>query len=210
MQLSRAARWATNLSTALGVTRISRLLVTMGIVAAVGLGVGVWAGARWERGTQALSEASTQRGVIAQKDRDIKALTKAAEEIRQASVNAAQDYRTAALRLEDIANAYDQQDRARNRAFSLALDNARAPLLRDRADLWACDIGQQLLDHWNRASAGPDPGTDTAAAADSAGAAGAMRADAAGQRQQGAGADRNARQRDGDRPRLQRTPTPPG
>lgn len=189
MQLSRAARLATTLSTGLGVSRWSRWLATMGIVAVIGLGVGVWAGARWERGAQALSEASTQRDVIAQNDRDIKAITQAAEEIRRAGVNAVQDYRTAALRLENIANAYDQQDRARNRAFSLALDSARAPLLRDRADLWACDIGQQLLDHWNRASAGPDASTTPAAAADSAGVAGPVRADAAGQRQPGAGAD---------------------
>ena len=210
MQLSRAVGWATTLSTGLGVSRWSRWLATMGIVAVIGLGVGVWAGARWERGAQALSEATTQRGVIAQKDRDIKAITQAAEEIRLAGVNAAQDYRTAALRLETIANAYDQQDRARNRAFSLALDSDRAPLLRDRADLWDCDIGQQLLDHWNRASAGPDASATPAAAADSAGAAGAVRADAAGQRQPGAGADPDARSRDGDRARLRGATQPPG
>lgn len=210
MQLSRAAGWATTLSAGLGVSRWSRWLATMGIVAAIGLGVGVWAGARWERGAQALSEANAQRDAIAQKDRDIKAITEAAEKIRQAGVNAAQDYRTAALRLEDIANAYDQHDRARNRAFSLALEDARAPLLRDRADLWACDIGQQLLDHWNRASAGPDAGTAAAAAADPAGAAGAVRPDAGDNGQQGAGADRGARSRDGDRARLRSAPTPPG
>lgn len=206
MQLSRAARWATNLSTGLGVTRLSRWLMTMGVVLAIGLGVGFWAGARWERGAQALSEATTQRDVLAQKDRDIKALIGAANNIRQAGVNAAQDYRTAALRLEHIANEYDQQDRARSRAFSLALDDARAPLLRDRADLWACDIGQQLLDHWNLAAAGPVARAADAAAADPPGAAGPVRSDAAGDRQPGAGADRRARSGDGDRARLRSTP----
>ncbi len=206
MQLSRAARWATTLSTGLGVTRLSRGLMTMGVVLAIGLGVGFWVGARWERGAQALSEASTQRGVLAQKDRDIKALIGAANDIRQAGVNAAQDYRTAALRLEHIANEYDQQDRARSRAFSLALDDARAPLLRDRADLWACDIGQQLLNHWNRAAAGPVSTAADAATADPPGAAGTVRSDAAGDRQPGAGADRRARSGDGDRARLRSTP----
>ena len=193
MQMSRAARWATTLSTGLGVTRWSRWLVTMGVVLAIGLGVGFWAGARWQRGTQALSEASALRSASAQKDRDIKALTQAAETIRQAGVNAAQDYRTAAVRLEAIANDYEDSDRARNRAFTQALDRARTPLLRDRADLWACDIGQQLLDHWNRAAAGPGASAADAAAANPPGVAGAVRTDAAGDRQPSAGADRSAR-----------------
>ncbi len=210
MQLSRAAGWATSLSTGLGVSRWSRWLTTMGVVAVIGLGVGVWAGARWERGAQALSEASTQRSVIAQKDRDIKAMTDAAVQIRQAGVNAAQDFRTAALRLESISYAYENNDRARNRAFALALEDAREPLLRDRADLWACDIGQQLLDHWNRAAAGPGASAAGAAAGDLTEPAGAVRSDAAGQRQPGAGADSDARSRDGDRARLRGATQPPG
>lgn len=205
-----AAVLAGKLSTGLGVARWSRFVATMGVVAAISLGVGGWAGVRWERGAQALSNLGQARDALAAKDQQIERLANAAEEIRQAGVNAAQDYRTAAQRMETIANEYALKDQARLRAFDRALESARAPLLRDRADLWGCDIGPGLLQHWNRAGRGPDAGSTAAdaAAGDPAGAAGAVPADAAGQRQPGAGAAGAARPRDGGTPRL-RQPAPP-
>lgn len=193
MSMSRTAGWAASLSTGLGVTRWSRWAATMGVVAVLGLSAGAWLGVRWERGAQALSEAKTARDQVRAQQQQIRDLAAAAAEIRQAGVNAAQDYRTAALRMETIANAYAQQDQAQLRAFRLALESARTPLLRNRADLWACDIGQQLLDHWNRAAAGPVAGAADAAAGHPADAAGAVRPDAGGDGQPRAGADRQPR-----------------
>jgi hypothetical protein len=210
VSVSRAVRLA-NLSAGLGVARWSRWLLTMGVVAACCLGVGLWAGVRWERGAQALSELQDTRAQIGAQQNQIEALHTAALEIRDNAVNAAQDYRTAAMRMEDIANAYALHDQTRLRALDRALDEARAPLLRDRADLWACDIGQQLLDHWNRAARGPGAASAAAAAAaDPADAAGAVRSAAPGDRQPGAGAAGEPRPTDGGAPRLRQPAQPPG
>lgn len=181
-----AAGWATRVSTGLGVMRWSRWIATMGVVAAISLGVGTWAGSRWERGAQALSDVKYSRALLREKDHQIDRMADAAESLRQAGVNAAQDYRTAALRMEDIANAYAQHDQARLRAFDRALAASREPLLRDRADLWACDVGQRLLDHWNTAARGPGGAAADAGAGHPEGAVGAVRDDAAGHGQPGA------------------------
>lgn len=190
---TRAAGWATRVSTGLGVTRWSRWIATMGVVAVLCLGVGTWAGMRWERGAQALSDVKDSRALLREKDQQIDRMADAAEALRQAGVNAAQDYRTAALRMESIANAYAQHDQAQLRAFDRALAASREPLLRDRTDLWTCDIGQQLLDHWNAAARGPGGTAADAGTGRAAGAAGAVRADTAGHGQPGAGADRQPR-----------------
>lgn len=192
MSMTRAARFAANVSTGLGVANWSRWWIAMGVAIALASGVGFWAGGRWQRGAQALSS-------IEQRNAEVKALETAARDLRQAGVNIAQDYRTAATRMESIANGYDEQDRRTLARFERTLADAREPLLRDRADLWACDIGRELLAHWNSSAAGP-ASTAAAPAADPRNAADAVRADAAGDGQPRAGAADPARRGDGQSP----------
>ena len=195
MSVTRTARWAANLSTGLGVTRWSSWLATMGVVAVIALGVGAWGGHRWARGAQALSE-------VKQKDQQLQALATAAKDIRQAGVDATTEYRAAATKLGTIADDYSRHQ-ARMREFERALDDDRETLLRRRPDLWDCDVGPELLDHFNRAAR---PGTAGAATGHPAGAAGAVRADAAGHRQPGAAPAADQRPADGGRRRLRKAP----
>lgn len=196
-----AALLAGRVSAGLGVARWSRWLVTMGVVLAIGLGVGAWGGSRWERGTRALSDLKTERDALKTQREETNRVLGALRASRQDAVDAATEYRNAALRLETIANEYALKDQARLRAFDAALERQRTPLLDARRDLWACDIGRGLLDHWNSAARGPAAaGADAAAAGDPGAAAGAVRADAGGDRQPRAGADRAARPGDGRAP----------
>jgi hypothetical protein len=167
----------------------------MGVVAVIALGVGAWGGHRWARGAQALSE-------VKQKDQQLEALATAAKDIRQAGVDATTEYRAAATKLGTIADEYSRHQ-ARLRLFERTLDDDRTALLLRRPDLWDCDVGAELLDHFNRAAR---PGAAGATAGDSAAAAGALRPDAAGDRQPGAAPAGDPRPADGGRRRLRKAP----
>lgn len=161
--MSRLRAAVATVSSGLGVASWSRWLLAMGVVGALGLCLGLWAGIGWERGAQARSTVREQR-------KDIRELRQAAQAIAQAGVKAAADHRAAAGRLESIADAYSIHDRERLQAAERRLNAQRERLLDARPDLWACDIGPGLLDHWNQGARGPAAGA-AAEGAESAAAA---------------------------------------
>lgn len=140
----------------LGVTRLSRVLVALGVVAVLAAGVGVYVGARWERGTQAIA-------TVDERDRQLAALQQAATDLRDRGVENTAAYRAAADRMGGIA-AQLERDRDENRQFVDQQRSALADLLAQRPDLRDVDVGADVMQHWNRSNQGPRARSGTAPA----------------------------------------------
>src|SRR5690606_35319552 len=176
----RLRRWGTVLSTGLGVASWGRWFAAMGVVAAISAGVAFGMGVRWQQGAQALSEAKQQRVQLQAKDAELADLRQAAGDIKQAGLDAAAQYREAAQRQGDIADAWHRFQDENSRWFVRHGKELDALLGRLPAGVAGCDGGDGVRDHWNRASRPRSPGdAGTApAAGDRRGAAAAVSADA--------------------------------
>ncbi|MCH2092714.1 MAG: hypothetical protein MK141_14215 [Pseudoxanthomonas sp.] len=140
----------------LGVTRLSRVLVALGVVAVLAATAGVFAGIRWERGTQAIA-------TVDERDRQLEALQQAALDLRDRGVENTAAYRAAADRMGGIA-AQLERDRDENRQFVDQQRSALADLLAKRPDLRDVDVGVDVMQHWNRSNQGPRARSGTAPA----------------------------------------------
>lgn len=160
----------------------------------MGLGVGVWAGVKWQRGETAVRDNVALRA-------ELKDLRDAAAELRAAQVELASDYAAAVERQGAIAEQLEQ-DREQNRDHFERQRAHLAALLEHRPDLSADRAGADVLCHWRRANAGP-AATATAAGAECDPAAPLPEPAAAAGRPLGDAA-RKPRRRRGALPRLQR------
>lgn len=125
--------------------RVAALLTIMGAASAAG---GFWCGQEWQRGQTAQAQVIDLRA-------DADTLHSAMAELRQQSVNAAQDMRIAAARMDAITfdhwstlNALDTLYEAQREALEDHLATAAA------AELRACRIGDIGLQLWAAAAAG--------------------------------------------------------
>jgi len=113
------------------------------VVALVAIGViagAFFAGARWERGAQAIAD----RAVLQQ---NIEALSKVARDT-------AQDFRTAADRMDGISTAY-QEARDESEQYFTTLRAQWSRYWRSRPDLARCALDADGIELWNAANAGP-------------------------------------------------------
>ena len=179
----------------LGVTRLSRVLVALGVVAALAAAAGVLAGIRWERGTQAIA-------TVDERDRQLAALQQAAIDLRDRGVENTAAYRAAADRMGGIA-AQLERDRVENKQFVDRQRSALADLLAKRPDLRDVDVGTDVMQHWNRSNQGPRGRSGTAPAGPAGKPANAVPGASAPAVLRPAGAAVQPRPSDGAVPRLQ-------
>jgi hypothetical protein len=82
-----------------GGARIGRVMWAIAAASAAAGAAGVWTGVQWERGRTAIGERTTLRA-------DVVALVAAGRELRQYGAETAQDFRTAARRMDAVATGY--------------------------------------------------------------------------------------------------------
>lgn len=154
-----------------GVTRLGRSLAVLAVASIAAGAAGLWAGIEWQQGQQA------------QLDRDqlrlqVESLHFAANQLRRRGVDIAQDFRTAATRMERLSLQHQEQIDALDES-SAAQRDALAEYVAGRPDLAGCRLGPDGMRIWAAAAAGVSP-ADTAAAIHPFDAEGGMRSDAAG------------------------------
>ncbi|QHB72922.1 hypothetical protein [Stenotrophomonas sp. 364] len=147
-------------------------MARLGSLALVAAVLGFWAGTRWSQGAKARHEQARQQAYIVQLQRDV-------DRLRANSVQALMDYAAAAGRLDDIADALEQ-DREQTRLHAERQRTSLAALLDSQPRLRSQPAGDDLLQHWNRSNAGR--ATAPAAPADPLQPGAAMPAAAGGRR----------------------------
>jgi hypothetical protein len=134
-------------------------LLTLGALAG-----SFFAGVRWERGAQAIADRQALQ-------QEIDALAKVARDT-------AQDFRTAARRMDSISTAY-QEARNESEEYFTTLQARWTRYWRSRPDLAGCTLDADGVELWNAANAGPaaargaavhgEPGPEAAGAPAAAG-----------------------------------------
>lgn len=137
----------------LGVARWQRALVMLCVVAGIAGGAGVYLGMRWERGTQAIADNVKLHGDLAALEQQATKLHDNAEALRQAGIDIAQDFRTAAKRMDVISQDYEDERAANGNFYSEQRRRLQA-LGADRPELRDLRLGDGVLEHWNQSNAG--------------------------------------------------------
>ncbi|MGO1072579.1 hypothetical protein [Lysobacter sp. CA199] len=166
----------------LGLPLMAWLLVAVGLVAA---GFGAWAGNRWERGANAITESKALR---AERDKDRKTideLVRTGRALQQQGVDAALAYQQATERMDAIASALEKR-LGQQRAEEARQNAARDALLDRRPDLRGLRLGDDVLQHWNRSNEG-GADSEPAAARPAAKPASAVPTVPASEKRRGAG-----------------------
>lgn len=146
----------------LGVARWQRALVMVCVVAVLASVGGFLIGQRWERGTQALADNKQLRDDIAAQSKRMKELHENAEALRANGVSVVQDFRTAARRMNAIAQEYEN-DQVKQSEFYKRQQRQWVALGLDDPDLRKLRMGERVLKHWNQSNAGA--GADSTAPA---------------------------------------------
>lgn len=167
------------------------------VCALLGAGVGAWLGIEWQQGRHAQAELSGLRA-------ETEDLLAASKELRQRGVDITTDFRTAAMRMDAIAQENERAS-IENQTFYREQTGKLAQLLRERPDLDAVDVGADLLCNWNRNLQGAGPSAASPAPGCAGQPAPGAAAPAAGQRQPAAVPARQPAGRDRGVQRL-----PPG
>lgn len=172
------------------------LVVIVGVASFVG---GMWLGADLESGRAAKDERASLLGQIDRLDEATRAL-------RQRGLAVAQDFRTAQIRFETVAEGLSNDLASLDATFAARLVDIES-LVAAHPDWGACRIGPGGVHAWNAAAAGARPATTaTTGGADRADAG--LRADAsAAASRQPAGA---AAQLPAGRPPVPPLPLPAG
>lgn len=149
------------------------LVVIVGVASFVG---GMWLGADLESGRAAKAERASLLG-------QIDSLAAAARELRQRGLAVAQDFRTAQIRFETVAEGLSNDFASLDATFAAHLADIES-LVAANPDWSACRIGPGGVRAWNAAAAGARPAAAAAAGgADSADASLRAGAPAAASRQ---------------------------
>ncbi|MCX7563761.1 hypothetical protein OS176_09490 [Xanthomonadaceae bacterium XH05] len=143
------------------------LVLFVGVAAFAG---GVWFGADLQAGRTAIAEQGELR-------RQIESLGAAALELRRRGLAVAQDFRTAQIRFEHVADELSQDLASLDAAFAASRADIESLLAR-HPDWVDCRIGPGGVHAWNAAAAGARPAT-AAATGLAGGADAAVRTDAA-------------------------------
>lgn len=143
------------------------LVLFVGVAAFAG---GVWFGADLQAGRTAIAEQGELR-------RQIESLGAAALELRRRGLAVAQDFRTAQIRFEHVADELSQDLASLDAAFAASRADIESLLAR-HPDWSACRIGPGGVHAWNAAAAGARPAA-VAAAGLAGGADAAVRTGAA-------------------------------
>lgn len=137
----------------LGVARWQRALVMVCVVAVLTSVTGFLVGQRWERGTQALADNKQLNGEIAAQNKRMKELHDNAEALRANGVSVVQDFQSAARRMNDIAQEYEN-DQAKRSQFDQRQQRQWVALGLDDPDLRQLRLGERVRKHWNQSNAG--------------------------------------------------------
>lgn len=142
----------------LGIARLGRVMTMLAVASSATAAAGFWAGAEWAKGRAAVAEVVDLRA-------DATALRDAADKLRRNSVDAAQDARTAARRMDVIATQHAESLDAIDSLFVAQRDALDAHLASvEAADLLRCRIGNLGMRLWAEAAAGDfSDATDAAA-----------------------------------------------
>lgn len=124
------------------------LVLFVGVAAFAG---GVWFGADLQAGRTAIAEQGELR-------RQIESLGAAALELRRRGLAVAQDFRTAQIRFEHVADELSQDLASLDAAFAASRADIESLLAR-HPDWSACRIGPGGVHAWNAAAAGARPAT---------------------------------------------------
>lgn len=143
-----------SLATWFGITRIGRSLALLGIATAAAASAGVWLGMEWQQGQQAQLDRDTLR-------LQVERLHFAANQLRKRGVDIAQDFRTAATRMERLSLHHQEQIDALDDSHAAQRD-ALADYLASRLDLMQCRLGPDGMRLW-AAAAGVEPAAASAA-----------------------------------------------
>ena len=114
--------------------------IAVGVLALGALAGAFFAGVRWERGAQAIADRAALQS-------DIEALAKVARDT-------AQDFRTAADRMDSISTVY-QEARNESEEYFTTLRARWSRYWRSRPDLAGCALDADGIELWNAANAGP-------------------------------------------------------
>lgn len=114
---------------------------------------GLWLGGAWHRGRAAITQNIELRQQIKQASKAIKQLQDAADKEHKHHARMAADYQAAAKRMTAIANKLEHQ-RDANHKHARQQRRELDALLRRRPDLDA-ELGDDVLQHWNRAHRAP-------------------------------------------------------